>query len=182
VNEFTESAFVVGLFDDPEGLLRAAEKARDARWKRWDCHTPHPVHGLEKAMGLAPSLIPVLVLFAGFSGAAFAKTMQWWMSARDFPLVVGGKPMFSLPAFVPVTFELFVLFGALTGFASLLLACRLGKWRSPLHEAGAMREVTSDRFAICFDVSDEEFGEDRARGLLTETGCGDIRVVRETQA
>jgi hypothetical protein len=170
---------IVGMFDEPEPLLRAAETARKAGWRRWDCHSPFPVAGLEKAMGLKSSTIPFIGLSAGIFGALFAKTMQWWMSAFDFPLMVGGTPLFALPAFVPVTFELFVLLGALTTFGTLLYMCGLGRWNSPLHRAGVMAEVTSSRFALLLDASDKLFSEPAARRLLEECGCRDIRLIGE---
>ena len=121
----------LGVFDNPDRLLEAAAALREAGWEHWDCHTPYPVHGLEKAMGLRDSLIPVLTLSAAFCGALTAKGMQWYMSDFDFPLMVGGKPLFSLHAFVPVTFELFVLFAAIVTFSAILIFCRLGRWHSP---------------------------------------------------
>ena len=91
-----------GLFDDPNRLVEAAAKVRDAGWKQWDCHTPYPVHGLDRAMGLRPSPIPYICLAGGFAGAALAMWTQWWMSAVDYPVRIGGKPLFSWPAFTPI--------------------------------------------------------------------------------
>jgi hypothetical protein len=170
---------VAGLFDEPRGLLRAAARVRKAGWRRWDCHTPYPVHGLDEAMGVRESFIPFVTISAGLVGAVAAKTMQWWMSDADFPLIVGGKPLFSLPAFVPVTFEVFVLFGALATFATVLISGRLLRWHSPLHEGGIMAEVMSDRFALFLDASDERFDEEAARRLLSDCGCEDVRTIRE---
>lgn len=172
---------VVGICDDPAVLERAAEKCRDAGWKHWDCHTPYPVHGLEKAMGVGDSLIPYLTVSAGLFGLAFSKVMQWYMSDFDFPLMVGGKPLFSLPAFVPVTFELFVLFAALTTFGAILVFCRLGRWNSPLHEAGVMADATGTRFVVFLDASDELFSETETPAFLKEAGCEDVRVVNRCQ-
>lgn len=168
---------MVALFDTPDEIMSAASRVRDAGWKKWDCHTPYPVHGLDSAMGMQSSIIPFFTLSAGISGAIFAKVMQWYMSDFDYPLMIGGKPLFSLPAFVPITFELFVLFGALTTFACILIFCHLGSWRSPLHKVGAMQEVTCNRFAIYLDATDEHFDENTARDFLAEIGSQDIRAV-----
>ena len=171
---------VIGLFDDADALRRAAERARAAQWPHWDCHSPYPVAGLDAAMGLRPSWIPGLALAAGFTGVAVAKLMQWYMSDFDYPLIVGGKPLFSLPAFLPVTFELFVLFGAGTTFAALLAACRLLRWRSSLHDVSAMADATSHRFAIVLQTDrDDRFSGQTARDLLLECGCADIRIAHE---
>lgn len=170
---------IAGLFDDPDALLRAAERVRDAGWKRWDCHTPYPVHGLDAAMGLKPSLVPTICIGAGFGGAAVAMLMQWWMSVVDYPVRIGGKPLFSWPAFVPIAFELFVLLAALATFGAMIHFCRLGRWHSPLHDSGIMEEVTTRRFGVVLDASDELFREDEARRLLEAAGCRDIRQVHE---
>jgi len=170
-------AGVIGLFDEPESLLRAAARVRDAGYRNWDCHTPYPVHGLDEAMGLRPSPVPALCLTAGFAGAAVAMLTQWWMSAVDYPVMVGGKPMFSWPAFLPITFEFFVLFAALATMASLILFCRLGRWHSPLHDAGVMGEVTTRRFGIVLGAADPAFTPEAARALLAGAGCRDVRTL-----
>ena len=95
---------IAGLFDDTNSLIRAARKVRDEGYTKWDCHTPYPVHGLDQAMGLKPSPLPYICLGSGFVGVAAALGMQGWMSAVDYPVVIGGKEFFSWPAFVPVTF------------------------------------------------------------------------------
>lgn len=170
-------AGLAGLFDDPGALLAAAERVRISGYRRWDCHTPYPVHGLDRAMGLRPSPIPYLCLGAGFAGAAAAILMQGWMSAVDYPVRIGGKPLFSWPAFVPITFELFVLFAAVITFLSMLLLCRLLRWYSPLHAAGVMEAVTSRRFAVVLLAEDPRFTEEGARTLLEACGTREIRTL-----
>lgn len=172
---------LAAIYGSPEKLLCAAEKARDAGWRRWDCHTPFPVHGLGKAMGLPSSLIPWIAIPAAFGGAVFAKTMQWWMSAHDFPLIIGGTPLFALPAFAPVTFELFVLFSALVTFASLLVSMKLLRWHSPLFQEELMAHISSDAFVLYLDSTDRRFSETVAREFLEATGAEEIRVIREDE-
>ena len=171
---------IVGLFDDPGALLRAAGKVRDAGFRRWDCHTPYPVHGIERAMGLRPSPVPALALLAGFGGLAAAVVLTGGLSAVVYPIRVGGKAFFSWQAFVPIGFELFVLFAALTTMGSILLFGRLGRWHSPLHDTGVMAEVTANRFAIAIEASDPAYAEWRARAILEAAGCTDIRPLVET--
>lgn len=168
---------VAGVTDSPDTLIDAAEKVRDSRWEKWDCYTPYPVHGLDEAMGLKESYVPYITLGTALMGAAFAKFIQWWMSAYDYPLIVGGKPLFSLPAFVPVTFEVFVLSGGLITFAALMIICKLLRWHSPLHDAGIMEQITSNRFAVVLEVEDETFSEEEAKNLLEEGGITDITVL-----
>jgi len=172
---------IAGLFDDPDALIGAARRVRDAGYRKWDCHTPYPMHGLDAAMGLRPSPIPAIGLGAGFVGAGLAMLMQWWMSAVSFPVRIGGKPLFSWPAFVPITFELFVLLAALSTMVSIVLFCRLGRWHSPLHDSGIMAEVTTHRFAVVLEAGDRLFTERSARELLEASGCTDIRPVFEDE-
>jgi hypothetical protein len=169
----------IGLYDDPNVLVRAAEKVRDQGWTKWDCHTPYPVHGLDPAMGLKESKIPYICLGAGFFGAVLAMGTQWWMSAVDYPVRIGGKPLFSWPAFVPITFELFVLLAALATFVAMFVLCGLGRWHSPLHDSGVMAEVTTTRFGIVLGADDERWSADGAQRLLEATGCQDIRPLYE---
>ena len=84
---------IVGLYDDPDELIKAAVRVRDAGYRRWDCHTPYPVHGLDRAMGIKGSPIPLLALGAGFVGVATALGIQGWMNAVDYPINVGGSPL-----------------------------------------------------------------------------------------
>ncbi len=170
---------MVGLYDTPDELAGAAVKVRDAKYQKWDCHTPYPLHGLDDAMGLKPSPIPYITLSAGFVGISAALLLQGWMSAVDYPVRIGGKPMWSWPAFVPITFELFVLFSCVTIMGCVVLFCKLGKWHSPLHDSDIMKEVTSTRFAVVLDSEDSNFTEEKAQKLLEETGCKDIRPLHQ---
>ena len=170
---------MVGLFDDATSLVHAAEKVRDKGYRKWDCHTPYPVHGLDRAMGLKSSPVPYVTLTAGFIGVGVALLMQWWMSAVDYPVRIGGKALFSWPAFVPITFELFVLFAALATMGSILFFCKQLRWHSPLHDSGIMKEVTTTRYAVVLSSDDPQFSEDKARELLAEGGCEDIRPLEE---
>jgi len=171
---------VVGMVDDPDTLLAAAAAVRDAGYRKWDCHTPYPVHGLDDAMGLKPSPVPAICLGAGFLGVAAALAMQGWMSAVDYPVKIGGKPLFSWPAFIPITFELFVLFAALATMASIIGLGRLGRWRHPLHEAGLMEQVTANRFAVLIDAADPAFASPAAQELLHRAGCSEVREIAAT--
>lgn len=172
---------MIGLFDDPNHLISAAERVRDAGYRKWDCHTPYPVHGLDAAMGLKASPLAYLCLSAGAMGAVLAMLMQWWMSAVDYPVRIGGKPLFSWPAFVPITFELFVLFAALATMGGMLVLCKLGRWHSPLHDNDVMAEVTSSRYGVVLAAADEQFSEDGARELFDEAGCKDVRPLYEPE-
>ncbi len=171
----TKTVGVVGLYDDVDALVRAAESVRDAGLRKWDCHTPYPVHGLDRAMGLKESPIPYVTLIVGFVGLLTAIALTGGLSVFQYPIRIGGKALFSWQAFVPIYFELFVLFAALATMASIVVFCRLGRWHSPLHDSDIMREITCDRFAIVLDADNGNRGEQELRGILEKTGCSDIR-------
>lgn len=170
---------MAGVYDNVDALMSAAAQMRDAGYTKWDCHTPYPIHGLDRAMGLKPSPVPLICLTSGFVGAGAAMWMQWWMNAKDYPIIIGGKAFFSWPAFVPITFELFVLFAAVSITIALIVLCRLWRWHSPLYDAGVMAEITRDRFAVVLEAQDERFSEAQARAMLEKTGCKDIRPLYE---
>ena len=104
---------MLARFRTAKALYRACEAVRDAGYSKWDALTPFPVHGLDKAMGLKPSKLPFLVLATGLTGAGAGFGLQSWVHVMAYPLIISGKPLFTWPAFVPVTFELGVLGAAL---------------------------------------------------------------------
>ena len=102
---------VAGIWSDDEKILIAAAKMRDAGYKKFDAITPFPVHGMEEAVGIPRSGIPWVTFFAGLTGLSAGLGLQYWMSVVSWPINVGGKPLFSIPAFIPVTFELTFISG-----------------------------------------------------------------------
>ena len=166
---------LVGLYDDVDALVAAARQVRDTGRRKWDCHTPYPVHGLDDAMGLRESPVPYVTLSAGFIGLVTAIVLTGGLSVFQYPIRIGGKALFSWQAFVPIYFELFVLFAALATMGSVVFFCKLGRWHSPLHDSDVMREITCDRFAIVLELEGEDDSEDKRRALLDGTGCRDIR-------
>ena len=144
-------------FASPEDLVRAAARIRDAGYTKWDAHTPFPVHGLDGAMGIEATRLPFLVLAAGIAGAASGLLMQWWMNAIDYPIIISGKPFNSLPADIPVTFELTVLLAALTSFVGMLIANRLPRFHHPLFANASFRRATTDGFFVAIEAADPRF-------------------------
>jgi hypothetical protein len=162
------SGFVVAVFSRPEALLRAVRPVRGEGFRVYDVHAPYPIHGLDSAMGLRRTRLPLVTLLAGLSGLAFAVLFQVYTTALDWPLNVGGKPDNSALAFVPVSFELTVLLAGLGTAAAFFLRARLypGK-RACLPAAG----VTDDRFALVLRRPDNAFDVGRACQILRELGA-----------
>ena len=158
-------------FDDVDGLLSAAERVRDAGYTVWDCHTPFPVHGLERAMGAPPSFLQWIVLICGLTGMTTGLVMQWWMNAVDYPYMISGKPMWSLPANIPVIFELTVLFSAFGAFFGMLLLNGLPKFWHPVFYSDRFKRATDDRFFISIEASDPKFDVDRTRTFAESLGA-----------
>jgi ActD protein len=153
-------------FASPHDLVRAAATMRDAGYTRWDAHTPFPVHGLDGAMGIKTTRLPYLVLAAGLAGAASGLLMQWWMNAIDYPIIISGKPFNSLPADIPVTFELTVLLASLTSFVGMLIANGLPRFHHPLLANASFRRATTDGFFLAIEAADPRFDLAKTEQLL----------------
>ena len=119
----TENAKPYGYlarFDLVDEFLVAAAKVRDAGYTRWDAHSPFVIHGLDAAMGVKKTVLPYIVFLAGLTGAAAGILLQWWTNAVDYPFLISGKPLFSLPANIPVAFETTILFAAVSALIGML--------------------------------------------------------------
>ena len=170
---------VMAEFETPGQLLEAAREVRDAGYKRWDCYSPFPVHGLDRAMGLRDTRLPLVVLCAGITGTGAAMLMQWWMNAVDYPLVIAGKPLFSVPANIPVAFEVTVLFASVSAFAGMFLFNNLPKFYHPAFRSKRFRKVTTDKFFIIIEADDPQFDAERTEDLLRRVGGGHIERLEE---
>lgn len=157
---------LLAQFSSPGALSQACEKVRDAGYTKWDSHSPFPVHGIEKAMGLATSPLPFICFGAGITGAAGAMLLQWWTSTHGYELVISGKPHFSWPAFVPITFELGVLFGALGAILGMLALNQLPRHHHSLFSSERFSRASDDKFFISIESSDPRYDEAATRSFL----------------
>jgi hypothetical protein len=171
---------VMAEFETSAAVYHAAEVVRDAGYQKWDVHTPFPIHGIEDAMGVKPTILPVLVAVGAFTGVGLAYLMQWWMTAVDFKVVVQGKPYDAWQPFVPITFELGVLFSAFTALIAMLALNGLPRWNHPLFGKDRFLKVSDDRFFICIEAGDAKFDPRRTRDLLQQAGGKHIDLVEET--
>lgn len=166
-------------FDDPRRLVAACAKVRQAGYRRWDAHTPFPIHGMDAAMGIRGTRLPWLVLAGGAAGLGAALLMIWWMNAMDYPLNISGKPLFGLPAAIPVAFELTVLFSAFAAFLGMWIANGLPRLHHPLLQHEPFRRATSDRFFIVIESTDPRFDPQATRALLASLGGLAVTEVQE---
>lgn len=166
-------------FDTAAAIFSACEKVRDADFKKWDSFTPYPVHGLEKAMGVSRSYLGFLVFWFGITGAAGAMTLQWWVSAVDYPIIISAKPFFSWQAFIPVTFEVMVLFSAGSAVLLMLFLNRLPRWHHPLLKVARFARATDDRFFIAIEANDPKFDAEETAEFLRGLGATHVELVEE---
>ncbi len=144
----------IATFDNEHDTMDAIHASRAHNYKIVDVYGPYAVHGVEDAMGLAPSRLPWIVFAMGLAAAAFKVWFEFWTTAVDWPINVGGKPFNSLPAFVPVTFEVMVLGAGVTAVLAFLIVCRLYPGKRAVLPTGG---VTDDRFAVVLEQTDSTF-------------------------
>ena len=178
----TQEYGLLAEFETPASIYHACEHVRDAGFTKWDSMTPFPVHGLDKAMGLKRSPLPWVVLTFGLIGASAAMALQWYASAVATQMVISGKPLFAWQPFLPVTFELGVLFAALAAVLGLLHFCRLPRHHHPLFGSTRFERVTDDRFFIAIEAVDPKYDRERTRTLLQELGALSVEIVEDHDA
>jgi hypothetical protein len=162
---------VIATFPHVDGLLKAVRQARREMLRVYDVYSPFPVHGLDEAMGIRQTRLPKITLIAGLTGLAFALSLQFYANVLDWPLNVGGKPDNTTLAFIPISFELTVLFGGLTTVAAFLLRTKLFPGKQPWLPAAG---VTDDVFALVLRKPTAEETEQRALALLKDCGAASI--------
>jgi hypothetical protein len=166
---------VVGIYLDDHELVKACHRVREAGYKKFDAFTPFPVHGIEEAIGISRSMIPWVTFIAGVTGGVLGMLLQYWISAVDWALNVGGRPFFSGPAFMPVTFEMTILFAALFSVGAMIALCGLPKIDPPLID----KDITSHKFAIFIPENEDGFNAAAAEQLLRTLGATEVRRIAD---
>ncbi|MFZ5444595.1 MAG: DUF3341 domain-containing protein [Myxococcota bacterium] len=162
---------VLAQYENPHAIYQACEQVRDAGYEKWDACTPFPVHGLDKAMGAKPSKLPWVVLVAGLTGSTFMLFFESWAMGSAYPMIVGGKPLFSLPAFVPVWYEFTVLSSCVTAFFANWIMNGLPRPHHPAFASKAFERVTDDKFFIMVEAADPKFDLEKTKALLQGAGA-----------
>ena len=170
--------YLVG-FDKVDELLTAAAKVRDAGYTRWDAHTPFVIHGLDAAMGIKKTVLPYIVFLAGLTGTAAGILLQWWTNAVDYPFLISGKPLFSLPANIPVAFETTILFAAISALVGMLALNGLPQLTHPLFANRSFKRVTDDRFFISIEARDPLFDTAKTRELLESVSDQPVEEIED---
>ncbi|MCX8104681.1 MAG: DUF3341 domain-containing protein [Ignavibacterium album] len=155
------------LFKTPDEIIEAAKKTAEAGYHKYDVHSPYPLHGIERAMKLKPSKLGFITLVFGLTGSAVALLLMYWTMSIDYPMIIGGKPFFALPAFVPITFELTVLLATLaTVIGMITFFFRFPENDHPLHDTEYMKKVSCDHYGLVIEAKDKLFDENKVREFL----------------
>jgi hypothetical protein len=175
----TKAYGLIAEFESPAATMHAAEKVRDAGYRRWDVFTPFPIHGMDKAMGMKNSKVGWFSFLGGATGYTTGMLMIWFMNKFDYPIVVGGKPMFSPFGAFPPSYELTILLGAFGAILGMMYLNRLPRLHHPLLKHGRFNLATHDRFFVVIETTDAKFSEAETRKLLENLGSKHIEVVEE---
>lgn len=176
-------------FETPGAILSAAKKVNEAGYKWWDCCVPFPVHGLDKAMGVRPTILPWIVLGAGITGAILGALLQWYTNAATLELwsgpitvtgyafLVSGKPFASIPTWIPVMFELTILLAAISCVVFMFVLNKLPQFYHPCFNVKRFARVTDDRFFIVIEARDPNFYQEKTAEMLTSLGATAVEEV-----
>jgi len=170
-----QSYGLIATFETPAAIYHAAEQVRDAGYKQWDCISPFPIHGLDKAMGLKRSIVPRFSLAGGITGFCTGMSLIWWTGGYDYKLIVGGKPYFSPMFAFPISYELTILFTAFATIGGMLFLNGLPKHYHPVLKYEHIKRGMDDLFFLVIESRDPRFNLANTRSLLEKAGGRDIK-------
>ncbi|MEO8666814.1 MAG: quinol:electron acceptor oxidoreductase subunit ActD [Ignavibacteria bacterium] len=169
---------LAALYNTPNEIIEAASVVAGKGYEKFDVYTPYPLHGMDDAMGMGESRIGRVSFAAGITGTCLALLMIGWMTGIDYQNIIGGKPFFSLPPSIPITFEVTILLtGIATVFGMLILFSKLPKINSPLNDTPFMKNVSSDKYGLVIKADDDKFIEPDVKNLYLSTGAYDIQNI-----
>lgn len=163
--------------DNPKDLIELSKKVRDSGYIKFDTYSPFPIHGIDKAMGIPASVLPWLSLTGCIIGLTCALTMQIWMNGIDYKIPLSGKPYISLPAFIPVTFELTILFTAFFTVFGMFGLNKLPTWYRPIFNNASIKRATCSGFFLSISTLDNNFDETKTRLFLEKCGAKNIERI-----
>lgn len=177
-NESDETpALLLAEFNTPAEVLHAAEKFRDAGYTQFDTHSPFPIHGMDAAMGMKDSKLGLIVFPAALSGTTLAFLMMWWMNGIDYPLVIGGKPPYSLPSQIPIMFELTILLSAFATVFGMFFLNRLPRHHHPLFNSERFKAFSDDKFFLSVESNDPKWNLERTKELLESCHPANVELI-----
>jgi mono/diheme cytochrome c family protein len=168
---------VLAEFDSPGELIDAAKKVRAAGYTEFDCYSPFPVHGIDDAMGIKRTILPMIVFGGGLAGLIGGVLLQWWMNAYNWPWNIAGKPVWSIPANVPIAFEATILLSVFACFFGMWMLNKLPQVWNPLFRSDRFTRVTDDAFLIGIQAKDRQFDHAATAKLLKDAGAIEVEDV-----
>ncbi|MFO7169798.1 MAG: DUF3341 domain-containing protein [Chloroflexota bacterium] len=168
---------LVAQFDDPDKLIQAAAQARSAGYTKLDAFSPIPLHGLEEALGLRRTRLPWLIFAGGLAGAAGIFALATWVNLVAYPINIGGRPLFSWPAFIPITFEGMVLLASFAAVFGMILLNGLPMPYHPVFNTPNFERATTDLFFLAVESSDPQFDLTKTRQFLESLGAQQVSSV-----
>jgi hypothetical protein len=175
--EDSPPALFLAEFNTPGEVLHAAEKVRDAGYTQFDAHSPFPIHGMDDAMGLSDSKLGLIVFPVALTGTTLAFLMMWWMNGVDYPLVIGGKPPYSLPSQVPIMFELTILLSGLATVFGMFHLNRLPQHHHPIFNSERFKGFSDDKFFLSIQSSDPKWSLEKTKKLLEGCHASHVELV-----
>jgi hypothetical protein len=169
----------LAAFKDDAEILDAARRVRLAGYTKFDAHTPFPVHGLDAAMGMRRSKLPLIIIGGSATGLLTAFLLQWWTSAIDYPLVIGGKPFFAFEWATPVMFELTILLSAFGAVFGMIALNGLPMLYHPFFKSELFKRATDDRFFISIEAKDPQFDRAKTVEFLNSLGAEQVELVED---
>ena len=166
-------------FETPGNLIEAARRAREAGYTRMDAYTPYPIHELTEALALPRTKLPLIVFAGGAIGCATALGMQWFSAVVHYPINVGGRPLASWPSFIPITFELTVLFAAIAAVLGMLGLNGLPMPFHPVFSVPRFALASRDRFFLAIESTDPKFDTARTAEFLRSLGAREVNKVEK---
>lgn len=169
---------LTALFDTPDQIMDAAKKVADGGYKNWDVNTPYPVHGMDPAMKLGPSKLGYFTIIIGLTFMSLMLYFIFWTNNIDYPQVIGGKPFFAFPTYVPIMFEITILTGAVLTVAIMIaFFFKFPNNAHPLHDSGYMKATSRDKYGIYIEEKDGKFNADEIRSMFEALGASSINEV-----
>jgi hypothetical protein len=171
---------LLAKFETHEGLVAATNRVYEEGYRHFDAYTPYPIEELDHAMRLKPSLLPYVILAGGIAGAVGGFAMQTFATVIDYPLNIGGRPLFSWPTYIPITFELTILLAALAGIGGLFFFTRFPQPYHPVFNSEDFNQHASqDAFYLGIEARDPQFDPDRTRRLMEDLGSVLVSEIEE---
>jgi hypothetical protein len=164
-------------FETPGQLVAAARRTREAGFRKFDAYTPYPIHELDGAMNLHDNRVSLFTLIGGLLGCAGGFGLATWVSSVAWPLNIGGRPLISVPMFIPVTFECTILLGGLTAAISMLVMNGLPEPYHPVFNVERFVNASRNKFFLCIEAADPRFDRQRTEGFLESLGAEEVAEV-----